>query len=95
MRARDAGPAHIWLERCPFVGRGDELASLQEAYTAVAASKAPQLIALIGDAGVGKTRLVAELWRGLSKQMPAPRKLIVGDLSERECVLRALNLPLH
>jgi circadian clock protein KaiB len=29
----------------------------------------------------------------LVKQAPLPRKLIIGDLSERERVLRALNLP--
>ena len=45
-----------------FVGREVQLAQLQEAYAAVAAGGSPQLVTILGDAGVGKTRLVRELW---------------------------------
>jgi class 3 adenylate cyclase len=49
-----------------FVGRGRELAVLQEAYGRVVAAGRPHLVTVAGDAGVGKTRLVREFWRWLS-----------------------------
>jgi class 3 adenylate cyclase len=48
--------------RRAFVGREAELAQLQETYGAVAAGGGPHLVTVLGDAGVGKTRLVRELW---------------------------------
>jgi hypothetical protein len=48
-----------------FVGRGGELADLQQVYDRVVATGQPQLVTVIGDAGVGKTRLVREFWRWL------------------------------
>ncbi|HEX6888784.1 MAG TPA: AAA family ATPase [Candidatus Nanopelagicales bacterium] len=44
----------------PMVGRSRELAELRERF-AVAASGAPQVVLLGGEAGIGKSRLVAEL----------------------------------
>jgi class 3 adenylate cyclase len=55
-----------------FVGRGSELASLQEAYDRVVTSGEPHLVTVVGDAGIGKTRLLAEFWQWLSGQPPAP-----------------------
>jgi class 3 adenylate cyclase/tetratricopeptide (TPR) repeat protein len=55
-----------------FVGREQELRQLQEAYGAVVSSGAPGLVTITGDAGVGKTRLVRELWQWLAAQEPQP-----------------------
>ena len=45
----------------PFVGRRDELGRLQELVTTALCRARPVHIALVGDAGVGKSRLVDEL----------------------------------
>jgi class 3 adenylate cyclase len=58
--------------RRAFVGREAELAQLQEAYAAVAAGGSPQLVTILGDAGVGKTRLVRELWEWFALQDSPP-----------------------
>jgi len=54
------------------VGRDRELAELQESYRRAVADGEPQLVTILGDAGVGKTRLVRELWQWLSGQSPQP-----------------------
>ncbi len=58
--------------RRAFVGREVELARLQDAYGAVAAGGGPQLVTILGDAGVGKTRLVRELWEWFAAQDSPP-----------------------
>jgi class 3 adenylate cyclase len=55
-----------------FVGRDDELRLLGDAYGRVVAGRLPQLVSIVGGAGVGKTRLVRELWRWLAGQEPQP-----------------------
>jgi class 3 adenylate cyclase len=55
-----------------FVGRGGELADLQQAYGRVAAGGRPHLLTVVGGAGVGKTRLAREFWRWLGGQSPPP-----------------------
>jgi DNA-binding SARP family transcriptional activator len=55
-----------------FVGRSDELESLRAAYRRVAADGRPRLVTVAGEAGVGKTRLVRELWDELAAVSPAP-----------------------
>jgi class 3 adenylate cyclase len=67
MRPRGVGG----LQRA-FVGREVELTRLQVAYDAVAAGGGPQLVTILGDAGVGKTRLVRELWEWLATQDSPP-----------------------
>ncbi len=47
------------LARPPFVGRADELSLLLEGLVAATGSR-PSCVAVTGDAGVGKTRLLAE-----------------------------------
>jgi DNA-binding CsgD family transcriptional regulator/tetratricopeptide (TPR) repeat protein len=47
------------LARPPFVGRADELALLRESLGAATGSR-PSCVVVTGDAGVGKTRLLAE-----------------------------------
>jgi class 3 adenylate cyclase len=55
-----------------FVGRRRELEVLEAAYTEAAADDSPRLVMILGDAGVGKTRLVRELWAWLAAQEPQP-----------------------
>ena len=55
-----------------FVGRDGELADLRQAYGRVVASGRPSLVTVVGDAGVGKTRLLGEFWRWLGSQSPQP-----------------------
>jgi DNA-binding SARP family transcriptional activator len=52
------------VERAPLVGRDEELRAARAAWTAVAEG-APGVVLVPGDAGVGKTRLVRELARGV------------------------------
>ena len=55
-----------------FVGRDGELTDLRQAYGPVVASGRPSLVTVVGDAGVGKTRLLGEFWRWLGGQSPQP-----------------------
>jgi class 3 adenylate cyclase len=55
-----------------FVGRSHELADLQRAYELVVTTARPHLVTVIGDAGVGKTRLVGEFWRWLGGDSRQP-----------------------
>ena len=47
--------------RTPFVGREHERAVLLETFLRVERESAPQLVTVVGEPGVGKSRLVAEL----------------------------------
>lgn len=58
--------------RGPFVGREHELAQLLAAYRAAVAESGARLVTVVGDAGVGKSRLVAELWSSLAEDATAP-----------------------
>ena len=49
-----------------FVGRGSELAELEQSSDAASAGQ-PVLVLLGGDSGVGKTRLIAEFERRLDQ----------------------------
>src|SRR5205823_10552837 len=44
----------------PFVGREAEMANLRTAFEQVSTTRAARLVAVIGDAGVGKTRLISD-----------------------------------
>jgi hypothetical protein len=57
--------------RRAFVGRGRELELLQTAYRTLGDAE-PRLLTIIGDPGVGKTRLVRELWEWLAAESPEP-----------------------
>jgi len=52
----------------PFVGRDHELSLLKETYAGVVSESAVQLVTLVGEPGVGKTRLLRELGRWLDAQ---------------------------
>src|SRR5205823_458510 len=55
-----------------FVGRDDELEVLRREYQAAVQERRPRLMTVLGDAGVGKTRLIRELWASLADQNPEP-----------------------
>ena len=56
-----------------FVGRARELEQLLAAYADAVAARAPRMVTLVGNAGVGKSRLAAELWGRLGADAAAPR----------------------
>ena len=67
MRPRGAGA----LARV-FVGRDVEIELLRATYRRAVHGGEPHLVTIMGEAGVGKTRLVRELWRLLSDETPEP-----------------------
>jgi class 3 adenylate cyclase len=54
----------------PIVGRDDELGELERLYARVAATGSPQLVTVIGQPGVGKSRLLQEFEQRLSAHDP-------------------------
>jgi class 3 adenylate cyclase len=56
--------------RRAFVGRDEELRLLERIYGEVVDQREPQLVTILGDAGVGKTRLLRELWDRLGGRSP-------------------------
>ena len=56
------------LPRTTLVGRDRELAQLRSAFDGVCASRQTAVLGVVGDAGVGKTRLAAELADALSSE---------------------------
>lgn len=58
--------------RRAFVGRESELDLLESTYRRVVHEGRPHLVTLMGDAGVGKTRLVRELWDRLGGRPEEP-----------------------
>jgi class 3 adenylate cyclase/tetratricopeptide (TPR) repeat protein len=55
-----------------FVGRAAEFDELRSRYAGAVESGEPHLISILGEAGVGKTRLTRELWAWLGEQAPEP-----------------------
>ncbi len=55
-----------------FVGRESELDLLRATYRRAAAQGEPHLVTIVGEPGVGKSRLVRELWATLESELPAP-----------------------
>ncbi|MEO6060071.1 MAG: adenylate/guanylate cyclase domain-containing protein, partial [Candidatus Limnocylindria bacterium] len=55
-----------------FVGRDDEMLTLQREFDAVEAAGTPRLVTILGDAGVGKSRIVREFWERLGARQPEP-----------------------
>jgi class 3 adenylate cyclase len=67
-----------------FVGRESELELLRATYRRAAANAEPHLVTIVGEPGVGKSRLVRELWDTLAAEEPSPttrtgRCLAYGD----------------
>jgi class 3 adenylate cyclase/tetratricopeptide (TPR) repeat protein len=63
----------------PFVGREREHRHLREAFDLAVSDSACQLFTLLGVAGVGKSRLVAEFLRGLDATVVRGRCLAYGE----------------
>jgi class 3 adenylate cyclase len=55
-----------------FVGRNDELDRLTRAYRRSVEHSRPVLMTVLGDPGLGKTRLMRELWTQLDDEAPSP-----------------------
>jgi class 3 adenylate cyclase len=55
-----------------FLGRESELELLRSSYRRAAERGETHVVTIVGDAGVGKTRLVRELWGWLAGQSPEP-----------------------
>jgi len=69
MRPRGVGGLHQ-----AFVGRDTEIELLATTYRRVVERGEPHLVTIMGDAGVGKTRLVRELWQLLGDESPEPMR---------------------
>jgi class 3 adenylate cyclase len=76
MRPRGVGHLHR-----AFVGREDDLRALERVYEETVADRAPQLVTILGDAGVGKTRLAREFWERLGAVIPSPLRRVGRCLS--------------
>lgn len=64
-----------------FLGRERELGSLESAYEWVAKNGRPALVAVIGEPGVGKSRLTDELAQRLARRKPTPLQRLGRCLS--------------
>ena len=62
-----------------FVGRERELAALKEAWERVLAERRCELVTIVGEAGVGKSRLVAEALAPLEARLVQGRCLPYGE----------------
>jgi class 3 adenylate cyclase len=70
----DAEPRGVPGLAAPLVGREHELASLRAAFDRVSREGRPELVTLVGDAGIGKSRLLREFLASLDGQV----KVLVG-----------------
>ena len=68
--------------RVPMIGRDAELAALLAALRGVAETGSGRLITIVGEAGVGKSRLVREFSRGLER-LPIKPTLFQGRTDQR------------
>lgn len=67
-----ARPRGVGGLRRVFVGRESELELLRATFRRTVAQREPHLVTIVGEPGVGKTRLVRELWDALADEEPAP-----------------------
>lgn len=72
--------------RRAFVGRDEEMATLESMYDEAVLTGAPRLVTILGDAGVGKTRLLREFWERLDDRSPEPLRRTGRCLSYGEGV---------
>ncbi len=63
--ARRGGAGRSGQLEAPFVGRGPELRMLKDFHEATAAERRPRLVSIMGQGGIGKTRLVWEFQKYL------------------------------
>jgi len=76
LRVRDAPE---WRHDTRFVGRERELALLREASERVQAEERCELVTVVGEAGVGKSRLVAEALASIEATVARGRCLPYGE----------------
>ena len=84
-----------------FEGRRDTVAALIRSGCAALASRTPTLVTVLGEDGIGKTRLAAALHRALAQTVPAARVLALrgqapatGEMDEtHRALLRLLLSP--
>lgn len=81
--ADGAGPADALPAETPLVGREVELAQLRDALQAAVAGRG-QVAAVLGEAGIGKSRLVAELVADATRK---GARVLLGRCYESEQVL--------
>ena len=69
LRSVHAGlrPLAVRLD-APLVGRGEEISRLEAAYAQATRKRVTMIVTVIGEAGLGKTRLVQEFAGGLSRE---------------------------
>ena len=77
----EGAPAYARRLDAPLVGRADELRELREAFVSAVSKRACRLVTIVGPAGIGKSRLAAELCRSVrdEAQMVTGRCLPYGD----------------
>jgi class 3 adenylate cyclase/tetratricopeptide (TPR) repeat protein len=63
----------------PFVGRERELAAIREAWERARAQRRCELVTIVGEAGVGKSRLVAEALASVDARVVYGRCLTYGE----------------
>src|SRR4030095_14459345 len=54
----------------PFVGREAELALVRASFDAAVAARSPRLLMVMGDAGIGKTRLIRGRGESVGQEVP-------------------------
>ena len=74
-------PGHGSPRVAPLVGREAELDAIRAEYRRACADARARLVTIVGDAGVGKSRLVKEFVAGLPAQSPAPYALTGSCIS--------------
>ncbi|HET8681940.1 MAG TPA: adenylate/guanylate cyclase domain-containing protein [Micromonosporaceae bacterium] len=71
--------AGVGEEAAPFVGRGDELSALIDRLRWILRRGVPQVLPVVGPAGIGKTRLVRELARCVRATSAGPVRWWFGQ----------------
>lgn len=77
-----------------FIGRDEELAQLEACYQRLQGGL-PQLVAIVGDAGSGKSRLIHELKQRLAPEQPAILEARCSSLSQMHAYAPWTNMLRH
>src|SRR5262249_38511077 len=78
-RLLSVGEARARQHGATFVGRARELTLLRDAWARVLESEVCELVTIIGEPGVGKSRLVAEFVAALDARVASGRCLSYGE----------------